>query len=52
MESIRYTKIVALEDMQKGIKLCRKYGILSSEYFKDWRNGIKRQNYFRLLRIL
>jgi hypothetical protein len=34
MESIRCTEIAALEDMEKGIEFCGKYGIFSSD-FKD-----------------
>ena len=36
MGSIRYTKITALEDVQKDIEFCRGCGILSSKHFKDW----------------
>ena len=32
---LRYTEIVALEDMEKGIKFCRKYGTLPGKDFKD-----------------
>jgi hypothetical protein len=35
MESIRYTEIAALKDMEKGIKFCRQYGVLPSKDLKD-----------------
>ena len=35
IESNRLTEIAALEDMEKGIELCRKYGVLLGEDLKD-----------------
>ena len=35
MGSIRYTKITALEDVQKDIEFCTKYGISSGKHLND-----------------